>query len=192
MIQNATSISHYPALRIEKSKQEYNLQVQYLSQLAWQIAYTALWNGEQFSAVEKEKAKELITAFINEQPNPKKAYSAFAQRVLLAKQYISTHPGTWAPIPTQWLSLANKNGFAGTQRWFDAVETTRVSLPTFKQPLKAFAEAILETVKSGNAKDFHYWRNYFAEKNLQAILNLFLSTLANCQNCKDHKSWHMS
>lgn len=185
MIQQAvqhTASAAIPSLRLVKGNKEYEQQVQYLSAIAWQIAYTALWNAEEFSAVEKEKASELISGFIREQNNPKKAYSTFVQRVLLARQYIATHPGTYAPIPTQWFSAANKNGFAGTQRWYDAVETTRASLPKYKQPLKAFGEAVLETALFGSVKDFHYWRSYFIEHDCQGLLNLFLSVIANCSH----------
>ena len=178
-LRNTTT--YYPALLVVKGKQEYEQQVNRLSRMAWQIAYTALWNAEEFSALEKEKALEFITGFIREQRNPEKAYSVFVQRVLLARQYIITHPGSYAPIPTQWFSPANKNGFAGTQRWYESVELSRQSLPKYKQSIKAFAEAVLETVQSDDARDFHYWRNYFSEQDAQATLNLFLSTLANCR-----------
>jgi hypothetical protein len=186
MIQQATPFSyktsvHPSPLTIVKGSKEYTQQLQTLTNIAWQIAYTALWNGEEFSASEKEKAQAFITVFIKEQSNPIKAYSAFVQRVLLARQYINSHPGTYAPIPSLWLCPTNKNGFAGTQRWYQAVETARAALPNYKQPLKAFAEAILETVQTQQAKDFHYWRSYFSEQDAQQCLNLFLSTIANCQ-----------
>ena len=182
MIQQATPFTAYHTpLTLVKGNKDYTQQLQTLSGIAWQIAYTALWNGQEFSGIEKEKAQEFITAFIKEQSNPKKAYAALVQRVLLARQYISTHPGCYAPVPTQWFSTANKNGFAGTLRWYQAVETARASLPKYKETVKAFAEAILETTQSGHANDFHYWRSYFAGNNAQGLLNLFLSTLANCR-----------
>jgi hypothetical protein len=186
MIQQATPLpTHSPNFRspltVVKGSKEYTQQLQTLTSIAWQIAYTALWNGEEFSASEKEKAQAFITAFIQEQQNPKKAYADFVQRVLLARQYINSHPGTYAPIPSLWLCPANKNGFAGTQRWYQAVETARAAVPKYKQPLKAFAEAVLETVQTQRAKDFHYWRSYFSEQEAQQCLNLFLSTIANCR-----------
>lgn len=171
---------HSP-LTLVKGSHEYYEQLHQLTSLSWQIAYTALWNGEQFSATETERAQELIRDFIKQQPNPRKAYAELAQRVLLARQYILTHPGTWAPLPSQWFSPANQNGFSGTQRWYAALEETRAARPVYKQALKAFPEAILEVSGSGNARDFHYWRNYFAEQNAQATLNLFLATVANCR-----------
>jgi hypothetical protein len=153
-----------------------------LALLAWQIAYTALWNTEEFSTTEKEHAVKSITTIIEAETNVLKSYSNFVQRVLLARQYINTHPGTYAPIPTKWFCASNKNGFAGTQRWLAEIENTRAALPKYKQSLKAFAEAIQETITSKSASDFHYWRSYFAEQNAQGLLNLFLSTIANLQN----------
>lgn len=168
----------YP-LRVVKDQNEYRQQLDHLTSLAWQISFTALWNGQEFSTPEKEKASRLIKDFLQSRPNPLKAYAEYVQRVLLARQYILSHPGKYVPLPVQWLSPENKNGFAGTQRWYAAIENTRHSLPAFKQTLKAFPEAVLETVQSGKANDFHYWRSYFAEREAQGLLNLFLATLAN-------------
>ncbi len=153
--------------------------------LAFQIAYTALWNTQEFSATEITQATKLIDEILAQHDNPAKAFNNFVQRVLLARQYINTHPGSYAPIPTEWLSTTNKNGFAGTQRWLDAVDNLRSSIPTYKQALKAFAEAVQETATSRKAVDFHYWRSYFIQQNAQGLLNLFLSTMANVSNWEE-------
>lgn len=153
--------------------------------LAFQIAYTALWNTTDFSTTEVEQAKNLINQILEQDQNPSKAFNQFVQRVLLARQYIITHPGTYAPIPTVWLCSNNKNGFAGTQKWLEAVENLRTSIPSYKQSLKAFAEAVQETTNSKSPADFHYWRSYFIQQNAQGLLNLFLSTIANINNSKD-------
>jgi hypothetical protein len=155
-----------------------------LTNLAWQIAYTALWNTKDFSTTEKALALNSIAQILQQQTSPKKAYNNFVQRVLLARQYIISHPGTYAPIPSVWLCSNNKNGFAGTQKWLAAVEKLRSSIPAYRQELKAFAEAINETATSGSAADFHYWRSYFIQQNSQGLLNLFLSTIANLNNNK--------
>lgn len=172
--------AYQPSLVIIKGNYEYQHQVNRLSALAWQVAYTALWNGMEFSKAEKENAMNFIAAFI-QQGSPVKSYSEFVQRVLLARQYIHSHPGSYVSFPSQWFSLQNKNGFAGTLRWYQSVEASRALLPKYKQTLKAFPEAVLETSQSGDPKDFHYWRSYFSEQDAQASLNLFLSTLANCR-----------
>ena len=182
MIQAIKTTNNHCPLWVVKGNNEYEQQVKQLSGIAWQIAYTALWNGESFSAIEKEKALDLIIDFIKQQDNPRKAYSEFVQRVLLARHYINTHPGSYAPIPTQWLHPTQKNGFSGTLRWYTSLENMRLSLPLYKMTLRAFGEAVRETLFSGTARDFHYWRSYFGEQGNQALLNLFLSTIANCNH----------
>ncbi len=183
MTQQANATANYQSsLHLVKTKKEYEQEVKQLTTTAWQIAYTALWNTLEFSAQEKQNTLNYITGFINEATSHKKAYAELVQRILLARQYINTHPGTYAPIPSQWFNHQNKRGFIGTKQWFTTVEQTRASLPLYKQPLKAFAEAVLETVQSNAANDFHYWRSYFNQHNCQGLLNLFLSTVANCQN----------
>lgn len=162
-----------------KEKQEHYQQVILLTNIAWQISYCALWNGKEFSAAEIAAAKAFIQSFIR-QGNPLKTYSEYVQRVMLARQYIITHEGAYAPWPTRWLSSENKMGFAGTGRWFRTVEEARAKEPAFKQYIKALPEAVLETLQSNKAADFHYWRSWFAERNAQSTLNLFLSVLAGC------------
>lgn len=164
-------------LTIVKGKEEYHQQVNQLTDIAWQIAYTALWNGMSFSTNEIAQAKKIMQTFI-ESGAPLQQYHELVQRVLLARQYILNHPGCYASLPSCWLQ--EPKGFAGTQRWYEAVEKTRAQLPNYKQPLKALSQAVLEVLQTNNAADFHYWRSWFAERDAQGMLNLFLSVLGNC------------
>lgn len=159
------------------------LKSEQLTLTAWHITYTALWNGTDFSTAEINEAKQFIKNFL-QQENPEKAYSELVQRVLLARQYILSHPGTYAPFPSQWFSPENKNGFTGTLRWFLSLQVSRKSIPAYKQALKAFPEAILEITQSQKAADFHYWRSWFSNQNAQNLLNLFLAVIANCRYTK--------
>lgn len=175
-----TSTTMITAQQLPDIKTTQEIKSEQLTQIAWHITYTALWNGADFSTAEIIKAKQFIKNFL-QQENPERSYSELVQRVLLARNYILSHPGTFAPFPSQWFASENKNGFAGTLRWYQAVEISRQALPKYKQAIKAFPEAILETIQSGSAKDFHYWRSWFAEQNAQGLLNLFLATIANCR-----------
>lgn len=178
----ATSITtgHHP-LTLEKSYAQYLQQVNHLTQCAWHMAYTALWNTQQFTPEEIATAKEFIKTFIQQQ-SPKAQYAAFVQRVLLARQYITSHPGTYIPVPSQWFSTDNKMGFEGTKKWLVSVEHTRASMPLYKQAVKDFPEALLQTIQSGSSTLFHHWRSYFIQQKNNGLLNLYLSTLANYYN----------
>ena len=106
----ATSTAHYNPLTIQKSYAEYLDQLNRLTQCAWQIAYTALWNTQQFTAPEIDTAIEHIRSFLMQQQNCKQQYILFAQRVLLARQYISSHPGTYIPYLQNGLAMIIKMG----------------------------------------------------------------------------------
>jgi hypothetical protein len=149
---------------------------------AWFIAYTALWNTAEFSEQEINNASLFINKFINESSNPQKAYEAFVQRVLLARNYVSKNTTKYIPLPSFWFNTDNINGFAGTSQWLENINETRQALPQYKIELVAFAQAVQECNETLAAKDFHYWRSYFINQNKQGLLNLFLSTIANLQN----------
>jgi hypothetical protein len=173
----ATSTRFYASpLTIVKGKQAYEEQVQQLTDIAWTFAYTSFWNGMEFSASETNAAKALMQHFIQSGP-PLQQYYELVQRILLARQYLLRHPGTYVSLPTDWLQ--EPKGFAGTQRWYEAVEKRRTQLPGYQRFLKALPEAVLDVQQCNTAADFHYWRSWFAERGAQESLNLFLSVVAN-------------
>jgi hypothetical protein len=149
---------------------------------AWFIAYTALWNTTEFSEQEINNTFIFINNFINQAPNPQKAYEAFVQRILLARNYVNKNETKYIPLPSIWFATQNKNGFVGTAQWLENINNTRKALPQYKVELVAFAQAIQECHETLAAKDFHYWRSYFILQNKQGLLNLFLSTIANLRN----------
>lgn len=166
-------------LQVQKSATEYRQQVEQLCGCAWQVAYTALWNSLEFSPQEIQNAKNFISSFLQQGTSHMARYREFVQRVVLARMYLNSHPGKYIPLPSQWFSIHNKNGFAGTQQWYNAVEQTRAAMPLYRQAVKAFPEAVLETIQTGKAADFHYWRSFFSRQNANMLLNLYLSTMAN-------------
>ena len=175
----AASAANYNPLTIQKSYAQYLDQLNRLTQCAWQIAFTALWNTQQFTAAEMDVAKEYICSFLQQQQNCKLQYVLFVQRVLLARQYINSHPGTYIPIPSQWFSADNKKGFQGTESWLAAVQQTRNAQPSYKQAVKDFPEAVWQTIQTAKPSCFHDWRSYFIQQKANGLLNLYLSTIAN-------------
>src|SRR4030095_8935698 len=165
-------------LRIEKGINEYNAEIEQLTNSAWYIVYTALWNTEQLSFKEKQIATNAIREFLHQSNNHRKAFNEFVQRVLMARQYINCHPGTYAPIPSRWFDTTNKKGFAGTAKWFADLENMRESILNFKEPLKVFSEAVLQTIHACSAKEFHAWRSYFIAKRSQGFVKLYSNVIS--------------
>lgn len=151
-----------------------------LTTTAWKIAYTALWNGTDFSRTEIQKAKIAIRQFLLETGSIEKNYEEFVQRVLLARQYINSNPGKYVPVPSEWLNENNKLGFHGTQKWFQKMQQKREAIPGYRSGWRDFGWAIWQVNGKGADRNFHQWRSYYAEKN-QPMLNLYLATVAN--NC---------
>jgi hypothetical protein len=176
-----TKKSFTPKLKVVKGLKDQSEAIETLVNTAWGFACTALWNTSVFSNKEIEDAKNIIRGFLIDSKNPEKAYSAFCQRVLLARQYISNNTSKYIPLPTIWLDKQNLFGFAGTKIWYDNIKALRVSLPQFKAELKAFAEAILEMKEYPTEKNFEYWKNYFIERKAPGLLALFLQTIARQQ-----------
>jgi hypothetical protein len=179
MTQHALTPQQTFSLRVEKGIREYNEEIKQLTTAAWYIVYTALWNAEQLSLKEKQIATNAIRKFLQQSNNHRKAFNEFVQRVLMARQYINCHPGTYAPIPSRWFDPSNKKGFAGTAKWFQSLEEMRESILDFKQPLKLFSDAVYQTLHDYSARCFHGWRTYFISKRSQSLLNLYLSIIAN-------------
>jgi len=183
MKQHQFTVGHpyRPTFRVIKGSKEQAPEIEQLTNTAWNFAFTALWNNSVFSKTEIEEAKKCIQQFLLTAKCPIKAYKAFCQRVLLARQYVTSQPNRFIPLPTIWLDKTNASGFAGTREWYRNILAVRSSLPNFKTELKAFAEAILEMSEEGTSKNFHFWRNYFIDKKTPGLLSLFLNTVANQQ-----------
>ena len=152
-----------------------------LSETAWILSYTALWNTMVFSETETETSKSFIYNHFNSSSDPYRSYIAYSERVLLARAYVNKYSGRYIPLPSLWFSETNAKGFAGTKKWHDQLVLIRSSLPLYKLELKALAEAVLEMNEEASLSNYRYWKSYFIEKNAMDLLSLFMAIVANSQ-----------
>lgn len=153
--------------------------MQHLVDAAWVLATTALWNTALFSATETATARAMITGLFVKAADPYKAYLAFGERVLLARQYLAGSRQRYVPLPTVWLHPDNGKGYPGTEVWHRKVLEVRAALPVYKIELRALAEGVLEMTEEPTVQNFLYWKSYFIEKRAPGLLQLFLGVLAN-------------
>jgi hypothetical protein len=153
--------------------------VQQATHTIWVFAYTALWNGETFSAQEISAAKTHITNVLMQSGSVQNNYEETIQRILLTRNYLHNHPQKFVPQPSEWFNPKNVNGFAGTSAWYEKIAIKRKALPLYKHHWLILAAAIQELSNNLTAHTFHNWRTYFAVSNNQQLLNLFLSFAAN-------------
>jgi len=150
-----------------------------LTDAAWNIAYTSLWNTEIFSKEEIKFARSWIKNFIMNTPDPYNAYLEFCQRVLMARRVAIDNQYTYIPAPTWYFSTGNAKGFAGTGPWFEKLMYYRKSFPLYRHQWKVLPEAILSMYEDNSASNFHYWRTWFIVRHFQSTVNVFLATLCN-------------
>ena len=147
--------------------------IEQLVDAAWNFAYSSIWNSTQFSQREVRSAKEKIEEYFTLSKSVRRAFVSFCQRVLLARQYVTSQKGRHMPLPSVWFDKNNEYGFAGTRDWYAQIKAVRTSLPAYKEEIKALAEAVLEYSEEPTQQNFNYWRSYFIDKGTPGLLNLF-------------------
>ena len=153
--------------------------IEMMTDAAWNITLTSLWNCAQLSKNEKFGTRRYIKQFLTNSGDPYNVYLEFTQRILLTREYLIKNEDKYVPQPSKWFDIDNVNGFAGTRRWFIRMEDVRKAFPLYRHQFKALPEAVLEMFEQPTASIFHYWRSWFIEREKQAAANLFLSTIAN-------------
>ncbi len=124
----AKSIVHPAAIRL-------------LTDATWDFAHAILWNRHPFSKAETELSKLYIQEYYENILAEKftaaahKYFTAYCERILLAKKYVGRFPHRYLPHPCIWLNKMNPKGFAGTKRWYvENVEKRRRQELTITHP----------------------------------------------------------
>jgi hypothetical protein len=140
---------------------------------AWLFASSTLWNSTHFSTKEREACIEKIKEYLRLSRDPRKAFLAFCQRIVLAQGPFVDNLGNCLLLPSAWLDKRNKLGFATTRPAYNEIKRVRESLPQYRRELKALAEAVLEFSEEPTQKNFQYWKSYFSERKIPGLLELF-------------------
>ena len=91
----------------------------------WQFAHSVLWNDQPFSKAETALSKHYISEYYEAIPAEQFTktvsahFSAYCQRVLMARKYVDRSPYRYIPRPYIWLDRRNPKGFAGTKKWYE-------------------------------------------------------------------------
>ena len=98
--------------------------IRLLTDATWEFAHNILWSGFPFSKGEINLAKIYIREYYQEIPaeeyteTASKHFTAYCERILLAKEYVKRFPHRYIPHPCLWFDKRNPKGFAGTKRWY--------------------------------------------------------------------------
>lgn len=174
-----TEPSETSHLRIVKDSKPDTLTVEELADAAWIFAYSALWNNTVLSDKEVSIAKANIQFLFVSSRNHEKAFLDFAQRVVLARQYVLSANGRYIPLPSVWLNSDNERGFAGTRDWLGEIKNVRLSLPLHKADIYHLAEAVLDYSTDPSLNTYHFWKEFLLRANAPGLFNLFQTFIIN-------------
>lgn len=149
-----------------------NAEVTQLVDTAWNFAYSCLWNMTTLSTKEVKAAKERIHEILTATKRPRRRFVAFCQRVLLARQRLTTATGLELPLPSLWLDKEDDDGFEMTRSWLQEINSVRESLPYYEYEIKVMAEAILQFSDTPSAQNYRYWSEYSLRDEIR-----------NCSSC---------
>lgn len=144
--------------------------VQLMVDTAWLVLKTGLFpvNRDEQS---QSLAKSFIRNYIGNSDNAYPLFAEFCQRILMARHYLKKNLSYCFPKSIiVWLDPENKYGFAGTKAWFLTLLDKRSKNTAHLLELKAFPEAILELAEDCSTDNFHYWNNWFQERQAWDIV----------------------
>jgi hypothetical protein len=160
-------------------RRQYDAKVQQLTDTAWNFAYSLQWNGEIFSPMEIQSAKDAIAAFLHLHKTPEAGFAVFCQRTVIAQNGISKILYLSGALPSQWFDWRNDGGFVSTKAEYDRIEKTRASLPLHKRELRQLADAVIGFAERPTKETYLHWKEYFANAKAQHLFGYFQAAAIN-------------
>lgn len=141
--------------------------------IAWKIAKSLLWNSERFDKRQERQILLAVRYYFLQASDKYACYQEMVLRLLHTKLQLRD-TDDYIGSPEWWFSHRNARGYNDSATWY---RQYRLQWP---QQLQAdsshtsLARSVQQLVANPTAKNFHYWRSYFAERS-QRLLNYFLA-----------------
>ena len=106
--------------------------IKLLTDATWQFAHSVLWNDQPFDYIETELSKHYIREYYEAIPTglfnktAAQHFSAYCQRIMMARNYVDRSPRRYIPRPCLWLDRRYAKGFAGTKKWYERLWKKRL------------------------------------------------------------------
>lgn len=147
----------------------------------WKLAQSAFWNDIDFSLEQQDEFKDLIAAHFDNEKSAKRNFKELAERICLAKRYVSRHRERYIPEPLEWLNIHFPNGLVGTAEWLDSVNTQRRFMPRYNEGIAVLSTGILSFIESPGMIVFYRYRKLLIAQKQTDLLQIFYNTIANLQ-----------
>ena len=151
-----------------------------LRNVAWAIAYTALWNGLDLPVKEELFAREFIQKLLQARKDPMNVFSEFSQRLLLTREPDDLQSDNSRPLPSVFFMDGCNAPYSLTKISIDIVDFERKVYPMHMMEIRLFGIAVFEVCKYPDSGKFQAWKNFFFERGHWGLYDLFLNTVANC------------
>jgi len=146
---------------------------------AWNLAYSLLWNNQDFNEAEIEMAKEMIRAYLVKSDKPLTKFVMFCERVQLSFQYIKRNASRYAVHPLKWLNPHYEHGYIGTKDWYKELVHERAYIPVHRFELRVMAEAYLRYISSPTKETYSEGKKAIMHYNETDILQAYNNSILN-------------
>lgn len=111
---------------------------------AWHFAHAALWQEDQFSDKEIQRANIHLANYFDRQGDPNSVFIAFCERVIIGGLQSAAERYSNLPHPSIWLQPGYRSGFAATAADHTFVIRRRVDDPGYMQEISILAQHYLQ------------------------------------------------
>lgn len=147
----------------------------------WLFCQATFWNTGQFTDAQVGEFKTLISEHFKGSKNVDKTFKQLAERVCLAKRYVSRRKGRYISKPIDWLNINYKNGLAGTASWYKEVETQRETVPHYNEGILLLSRAVLNYCEKRNILDILLYRKELIKLKQHDLLQIYMNTIMHIQ-----------
>lgn len=151
----------------------------------WNFAKCVLWNRQYFTDAEITLAKKHIREVYESMPSEifsahaKHLLMEYCERIMQAKEYVDRASNRFIPHPCIWLDKNYAKGFAGTQGWYEQIQTGRLFNENFLSEQKTLAELYADYVMTKAEEVMPKAVQFFNSNVSVKYLNIFSCCIAN-------------
>lgn len=173
----ATKTKHVSHMRVVKSNLFPTTKREKRIEQFWLLCQAAFWNTQQFTHAEVAEFKILIRDHFKGYKNVDKTFKELAERVCLAKRYVTRRKGRYISKPVDWLNINYKNGLAGTASWYKVVEEQRKTVPHYNEGIALLARAVLHYCEKRNFLDIYNFRKELIKLKQHDLVHIYMNTI---------------
>ncbi len=147
----------------------------------WLVAQSTFWNNKQFSVLEQENLKQLISDHYTNRQAYAITFKELCERICLAKRYVDRKQGRYISKPLDWLNIHYLKGLSATANWLEEVKEQRKTVPQYNEGISTFSYAVLNYIDFPNIRVFDHYRKALLQQEQYDLLQIFYNLIVNHQ-----------